>query len=384
MIAPIFRILFKRFCVVYSPELIEEVLVTKRSSFEKGPLFKTTGIVNNPTSITADGEEHRRIRKLIQPAFQRKALNGYAEVMIDEALTVRNGWRDGDTVDVSASMHQMALNIIAKTFFGRDTQIDSNLIRAILEAMRWSMMLTLIPFGKLIARLFPSKKHQRSIEAMDQVVFDVIHKAQTASEERTDLVSFLVHAKDEEGIDRALSIEEVRDESYIMILAGHETSANALAWCFYHLSRNPEARARLEKEIDEILGWRPPTLEDYNRLPYTRAVFEETLRLTPPLYIVGRTATEDCVLGSYSHSQGNGCPALLACPSERTKNIFLRPMNSILNVGWETSRRSTQDTPTFRLAAVCVRVSVRSFAKMEGVFALSSITQQWAGQRYFR
>ncbi|MCE2494739.1 MAG: cytochrome P450, partial [Alphaproteobacteria bacterium] len=86
-----FRILSQRFCVVYDPDMIGEVLVTKAASFGKGLLYKRTGIVTNPTSITSDGDEHRRIRKLLQPSFAARALAGYSEVMIQEALQFQEG-----------------------------------------------------------------------------------------------------------------------------------------------------------------------------------------------------------------------------------------------------------------------------------------------------
>ena len=373
-----FRLFHKKFCVVYSPELIEEVLIAKRSSFEKGPMFKNNRITKNPTSISSDGDDHRRIRKLIQPAFLRKAMSGYAEVMIDEVLRLRSSWRDGETIDIDAQMHQLALNIIAKTFFGRDTKMDSSLIKGILQAMGWSLVLTMIPFGNLVARLPLNKNLQRhrAVEAIDQVVFSVIQKARTESEERTDLVSFLVHAKDEEGIDRALSDEEVRDESYIMILAGHETSANALTWCFYYLSRNPAVRVRLEKEVDEILGGRPPTLDDYNQLPYTRAVFDEALRLAPPIYVVGRTATEECVLGNYRISKGTVVQPCWRIPQRDEK--YFPQADEFKPERWLGNKKPAHPRHAYVPFGSGLRTCIgASFAKMEVVFALSAITQWW-------
>ena len=84
-----FRLVSRMICVVFGPEMIGEVLVTKAASFGKGPLYKQIRIVTNPTSITSDGEEHRRIRKLLQPSFAAKALTGYSEIMIEEAMQMQ-------------------------------------------------------------------------------------------------------------------------------------------------------------------------------------------------------------------------------------------------------------------------------------------------------
>ena len=373
-----FRILSRNFCVVYGPDIIEEVLVVKRTSFEKGPMFKRTRILNNPTSITADGDDYRRIRKLIQPAFLRKAMGGYAEIMIEEVLRTRGNWRDGDTIDIDADMHQMALNIIAKTFFGRDTEIDSRLVKDIITAMGWSMVLTLIPLGNLVARLPLGRNRQRdrAIEAMDRVVYDVIRKVHAEPEGRTELVWWLVHAEDEEGIDRALSNAEVRDESYAMLLAGHETSANALTWCFYYLSRNPAVRARLEAEVDEVLGGRPPTMEDCDRLPYARAVFDEALRVAPPTYIVGRTAIEDCVLGGYHIPKGTVVQPCWRIPQREEK--YFPEAGEFKPERWLKSGQPQHPRHAYVPFGSGLRTCIgAAFARMETVLALSAITQRW-------
>lgn len=219
----------------------------------------------------------------------------------------------------------MTLNIIAKTFFGRDTEIDSRLVKDILTAMGWSMVLTLIPLGNLVARLPLGRNRQRdrAIEAMDRVVHNVIKKVHAEPEGRTELVWWLVHAEDEEGIDRALSNAEVRDESYAMLLAGHETSANALTWCFYYLSRNPAVRARLEAEVDEVLGGRPPTMEDCDRSPYTRAAFarmETVLALSAitqrwRIEVISDEHPEVLTMGIYRCKNGLPCTVHARQPS---------------------------------------------------------------------
>ena len=373
-----FRILSLRICVVYDPDMIGEVLVTKAASFGKGLLYKRTGIVTNPTSVTSDGDEHRRIRKLLQPSFAARALAGYSEVMIQEALQFQEGWRHGNTIDIAAETNQMALNIVGKTFFGTDERIEADLLRGIRRALLWSMALTMVPLGQIIGRLpLPQNlQRRRALEKLDEVVYRVIRKARNDTEERFDLVSFLVNAFDEEGLDEPLSDEEVRDESYILILAGHETTASALSWSFYHLSRNPEVRERLEKEIDEVLGGQPPTPADYRNLPYARAVLDETLRLTPSLYIVGRTALEDCEIGGYRIPKGTAVQPCWRIPqrseayfpeAERFKpERWLEPQ--------PPDRPKHAYAPFGGGARHCIG---HGYAKMEVVFTLAAVCQRW-------
>ena len=374
-----FRMISSHFCLVSSPELIREVLVTKSSSFGKGPGFKRTDIIKNPTSLTADGEEHRRIRKLLQPSFAGKALHGYSEVMIEESLRLQENWRDGDVIDIAADVHQMALNIAATTFFGTDEQIPAERLQNLLAAMAWTLKLTILPLGRLIGHLpflLQNRHRRRTVESMDEVVYRVIGKARNADEERTDLISFLVHATDEDGFDRPLSDAEIRDEAYILIVAGHESTASTIAWCFYYLSRNPEARERLEQEMDEVLGGRPPTPADYRKFAYARAVFDETLRLTPPAYVTGRSALEDCEIGGYHVPKGTNVQTFWRLP-QRSEQYFPEA-ETFKPERWLEPQPPERPTcayiPFGGGARHCVGAG---FAKMEGVFTLASICRRW-------
>ena len=372
-----FRILNRRFCAVFSPELIEEVLVTRDSSFDKGPAFKRTLILNHPTTLTADGDDHRRLRKLVQPSFRRKELDGYAREMIEEIARAQDDWRDGDAFDIVPVMHRLTLDIVAATFFGRDISVDASLIEDTLETLQWSMKLTMVPMGGWIARL-PLRNNrfrERTCRAMDRLIHEVVERAR-GDAERTDLISGLVRATDEEGVERPLSAEEVRDEAYVMILAGHETSANSLAWCFFYLSRNPDVRDRLEKEVDEVLGGRPPTPESFKDLVYTRAVFSETLRITPPTWVVGRTAIEDCVIGDWFIAKGTVVQPCWRVPQRSDEHfreaLAFRPERWLGDPPPERHRHAY--VPFGAGARKCVGLH---FAMMEVVFAVASITRRW-------
>ena len=372
-----FRILNRRFCAVFSPELIEEVLVTRASSFNKGPAFKSTLILTGPTTLTADGDDHRRLRNLVQPSFGRGALDGHARAMIDEIARIQESWRDGDTFDLDRVLHRLTLDIVAATFFGRDIRIDASLIEDTLQTLRWSMMLTMIPLGGWIARLplRSNRFRKRTCRAMDRLIHDVVERAR-GDDARTDLISGLVRATDEQGVGRRLSVEEVRDEAYVMILAGYENSANSLAWCFYYISRNPEVRVRLEKEVDEVLGGRPLTPESYRHLVYAKAVFNEALRIAPPTWVVGRTAIEDCVIGDWFIPKGTVVQPCWRVPQRSDEHfpdaLSFRP------------ERWLGDSPPqwHRFAYVPFGAGARKcvglhFATMEAVFVLASITRRW-------
>lgn len=374
-----YRMLNSNYCLVSSPEIIEEVLVSKSSSFGKGPFYKRTEIVKNPTSLTSDGEEHRRIRKLLRPSFGSKALNGYSEIMIGEALRMQETWRDGATIDIASEVNQMALTIVAKTFFGTDERIEVKTIQNILIAMAWGMKLTVLPLGGLIGRLpfLPqNRQRQRAVRDMNEVVYRVIDKTRNEAGERSDLISFLVNATDEDGFDGPLTDEEVRDESFILILAGHETTASTIAWCFYYLSRNPQAREQLEKEVDEVLDGKAPTPEDYRDFIYTRAVFDETLRLTPPIFSAGRTALEDCQIGGYHIPKGTTVQTFWRWAQRNEK--YFPESEKFKPERWMGTQPSYRPRHAYVPFGGGARNCVGSgFGKMEAVFTLAAICRKW-------
>ena len=375
-----FRFPPSTYCATFEPDLFEEVLLKKANSFGKGPLYKNTMVVNNPTSITSDGPDHRRIRKLLQPSFSSKALAEYAEIMVREIEDLKVGWREGEMINISAWSDQLALNVVSKTFFGnRSTEVRPQAMRAVMEAIEWSMKLSMVPGGGILSYLpLPQNmRRKRAIQEIDDVVYSLIRDIRANTEDRCDLISFLVNATDEEeGIDQPLSDEEVRDEAYILFLAGHETSATAMAWCFYHLSRNPEVREKLEAEVDEVLDGGPLTTAHYRRLVYARAVLDETLRLTPSPHVVGRTALEDCEIGGRLIPKGtrvHSCWGIV----HRDEKHFPEPEKFLPERWLGGPPKDLHRYAYLPFGGGGRNCMGHGFAKMEIVFALTAICRQW-------
>ena len=172
-----FRMLSNRFCVVFDPALFQEVFVTKKSSFEVGPIFTRSGLLNDPSSgLTAEGDELKRTRTLARASFRAKAMNGYGEIMIGQALQAQAGWRDGDTVDLDAEAQTLALDIATNTFFGSDMRVEPRVINDVLKAIEWSMALVLLPLGEWIRTLpLPQNRRcARTIGTLDKALHGAI------------------------------------------------------------------------------------------------------------------------------------------------------------------------------------------------------------------
>lgn len=290
----------RSFCVVSDADLMREILVVKRASFAKSDIGK--GVMRLPTILTGDGEEHTRRRKLMHPSFNKRQADWFGEVVIRNAAARQRLHSSGQTVDLKEEMHLLALDIACEAFFGDDTPADPGLIDDVLATQKWKVQRALLPMSKVITALpLPANlRAHRTLAEMDAVFDKAIAAARRAGPGvRYDVVSVLVHAKDEEGEERSFTDEEVREDAYVLLFAGHETCANALTWCFSRILRQSEVRERLEAELDEVIGGAPLRSGDVARLPYARAVFSEGLRLMPPIHYVSRRATEDCTIGGY-------------------------------------------------------------------------------------
>ena len=370
-----YRILFLEFCILFDPELIREVIDEKRSSFEKGFIYKRNTVLHGPTLVTGDGEDHRRRRRIIQPFFHRDALAAYAEIMAERAVAKREEWRPGQIIDADLEMRNLTLSISLKVFFEDRTRIDVEMARNLIALLVLDFQLALVPGCGLIKRALPRyRRLQRLKEPMDEIALASIRDARARPGTRTDLVAFLVGAKDERG-DPAFSEIEVLDEVIEMLMASHETTGATLAWVFYLLSRNRSARDRLEREIDTVLGTRPATLADFDRLAYTRAVLDETLRLATPSYYIGRRAVADCTIGGYAIP--TGANVQLCCYfSHRDARYFPEP-DRFLPERWLAPQPERPKYASMPFGAGSRGCIGEAFARMSAVFALAAVTQRW-------
>ena len=371
-----FRTLLQRTCVVFDADLIQQVLLHQHSSFEKGPFAKS--LVEHPTTGTAEGEDHRRMRSLVRPLYIGKAIAGYAQIMLEASRRMQSNWRDGDVVDIATNMHVMSQNVVSRTFFGQDTTFDPKLVDQMVKSGGWLLILTMLPFRSLVEAL-PLPQNRRLKEQysqFDAVVQELIKKARSADgEKRTDLVSLLTNSRGEEDSEEPLTDEEIRDETLIQLFAGYETVATGMAWAFYHLSRNPEARKKLEREVDEVLGGRAPTAEDFRQLPYSRAVFDEALRLNPPLYIIGRQAKQDCVIGGYRIPKGTVVQPVLMAPHQ--KEGFYPAADVFSPERWLTRKKTWPRSAYVPFSAGPRACIGTHYARLEAMTTLVTVTQRW-------
>ena len=296
------------FFLLSRPEHAEHVLAANQDNYVKAFTYRPLRALVGNGLLTSEGEAWRRHRRLIQPVFSRREVSRFGPQMAAAARRLARRWdglADGALVDVAGQMSALALEIAGLALFGADLTGDADQLgRAMAAGQRVAVVATLLPLGSgpRSTRLVKAAARRlgRTPEGIDGPVRRLVAARRTAgaaSGASRDLLAVLLEARDEEGVP--LTGAEIGDEVATFLLAGHETSANALAWSLALLSAHPWARRRLEDELDAVLGDRDPDAADAAALPWTRAVVAEALRLYPPAWTVERdTLADDDVAGT--------------------------------------------------------------------------------------
>ena len=290
--------------IVTDADLAHQVLVDDAAKFMKSAGLQYLKPMLGEGLLTAEGEPHRRHRKLLAPAFAPKRLAAYGQVMVDETRRQAAGWRAGDKIDLAHEMMEMTLAIAGRTMFGADVRGDSENVARGLELGMRAHVESLRSLVRLDYK-WPLPRHlqmRRGVKLLDDVVYRLIADGRARGTDRGDVLSILLLARDEED-GSGLTDTQIRDEVMTLLLAGHETTANALTWAWYELARNRHVLDRLAAELAP-LGKRVLTADDLPALPWNLAVIEEAMRLHPPVYMTGRQALEPITLGGHHLPKG--------------------------------------------------------------------------------
>ena len=288
------------------PDFTRDLLITSNAKFVKGRALQRAKRLLGEGLLTSEGEAHLRQRRMIQPAFHREKIKSYAEAMTGYAAEMANEWQDDEVRDIDKEMMRLTLQIVGKTLFSANVEDDADEIGAALTTMIGMFNYLLLPFSELLEKLpIPQvKRFNHAKETLDSIIYGIIDERRKSGEDKSDLLSMLLEAQDEESGGK-MSDEQARDECLTIFLAGHETTANALTWTFYLLSQNPEKEAKLHEELRRVFqNERLPTIEDLPKLKYTESVLAESMRLFPPAWALGRLAIEQHEFGGYEIPKG--------------------------------------------------------------------------------
>jgi cytochrome P450 len=282
------------FITIHDPEDIRHVLVGNHRNYVKSRNYQGMKMVLGEGLVTSDGDHWRRQRKLAQPGFHRERLAGFVDTMVECTRDRIEAWgsRDGDTpVDVHHEMMELTFRIVGRTLFSMELGEHA-------DAVGPAIKIALDHANAQVENMWPvptwiptpaNFRFRRAMKALDRLVFDIIETRRRDGGDHADLLAMLMSATDESGTER-MSDRQLRDEVLTLALAGHETTANALSFTWYLLSKHPEVERRLFEEVREVLGDADPTLADLERLEYTGWVVNEAMRSYPPAWMFERQA----------------------------------------------------------------------------------------------
>jgi cytochrome P450 len=364
--------------LVNNPDYIRDVLVTHNRKFMKGEGLQRAKRLLGEGLLTSEGEFHLRQRRLAQPAFHRQRIAGYAATMVEYAARACDRWRTGETRDVAREMMRLTLAITGKTLFDANVEGEADEIGNALTTSFELFNRLSLPFAQLLDRLpLPAtKRFEKARGRLDATIYRIINERRASGEDRGDLLSMLIAARDEEGDGSGMTDEQLRDEAMTIFLAGHETTANGLTWTWYLLSQHPEIEDRFHAEVDEVLKGALPTAEDFPRLRYTEMVFAEAMRLYPPAWIIGRRALGDYQINGYK-IPARSILLMSQYMTHHDARFFPDPFRFDPERWTPEARESRPKFSYFPFGGgprVCIG---ESFAWMEGALVLATIAQRF-------
>jgi cytochrome P450 len=339
------------------PDLARQILVEQAEKFYKPKLIKRAfRPFAGEGLLTSDGALWRQQRKLMQPAFHHRQLAAYSDLMVAQAIRMVESFTDGEVREISREMAQLTMSVVVKSLFGADLPHEireiSHSMLAVLDAANQRMNSVLqipswVPTGRNL-------RERRALAQLDGMLHTLIQTRRASSERRDDLLSVLLAAVDEDS-GHSVSNQQLRDEMMTLFLAGHETTANALTWTWYLLSRHPEIETKLLEELDRVLGGRQPELTDCRSCPIPRWSYGRLFACIhqPPVWPASRSRTSP--LG------GTTCPKLassLSTPMLYTAtNDSLQIRNGTIRIGSLPGGRSA-----FHVMRICPLAAVRGYA----------------------
>ncbi len=334
--------------VVSEPEMAREILLVQAEAFWKGRALQNSKGILGEGLLTAEGQVHKCQRRVMQPAFHAKRVEGYGGEVVGSVRAVCEKWKaqlrgvrppKGGTpngipnvVDVRREMMGLTLVIAGRALFGAMLEEEVALVGRSMEVLMGNYRRTVAPWGKLlnmlplpstlrlrraqgklrglVGRMIDARKREMCVEARalhasgGSALLDGRGTGGSGDAERGDLLSALLAATDSEGTGVRLTDEQVRDQAITILVAGHETTANAMTFTLWLLARHPEEQERLRAEVAEVLGGREPTVEDLGRMERVRWVLSESMRLLPPAWTLGRENQREVEVGGYRVAKG--------------------------------------------------------------------------------
>jgi cytochrome P450 len=377
----------KHMYVANSPDTIEHVLVRNNDNYQrKSPYMrKALEPLLGDGLFVSDGDLWRERRQLEQPAFQLGRLKDYCSVMTQVVDETARRWMNNNLdreVRVLPEMAWLTAEIISRAMF--DYPLGLERAKRIVEGFAdfqasveqfdlsaffgWPEWLPNIPQWRRVSH---------NAKKIHDIIDDIIRMGEAGKARKDTLLSHLLAAQHDPNPIRRMSTEQIRNEAVVILMAGHETTANSLAWAIYLVSQYPDVEAKLLGEIRSVLGGRAAQYDDLQNLIYTRAVFEEAMRLYPPVPVLSREAANEDVIRDRHVPAGS---IMLAIPwlLHRHTSLWDKPHHFIperFTPEWPTRQEKYAYIPFSAGPRFCLGAA---FGLMEATICLATLMQHFS------
>jgi cytochrome P450 len=368
-----------RVYVLNSPSAIRQALVGEARKLSKGLNFGRTRRLIGSGLVMSEGESHHRQRRLMQPAFHRAEIGRYVGTMRDVAVPRISAWPDGGTLALDREMRSITLTVLARTLLSSDIGAEAiDEIERLLRVLLSELMARGISANVPGLAWVPTRSNRRFSAAnrrLRALLTDVIDVYRRVGTDHGDLISILIRARDADT-GAGMTNEQLRDEATTLVIAGSETMGNTIAWACYLLAQHPRIQERLQQEVDLVLAGADPDYETLGRLPFTRAVITETLRLYSPVWILPRRALVDVELGGHLLRAGS---RIFFSPYALNRDARLhRDPDRFDPDRWATDYSKSDMRATFFPFGQGIRNCIgEGFAWTESTLLLSVIAAHW-------
>lgn len=362
--------------IVSNPSLAHEILVERAKEFHKAELVRqAVGPFAGKGLFTSEDAFWRSQRKLAQPAFHHQRIAAYGTTMVQQTGEMLAGWQAGETRDIAQAMVKLTLGIVNKTLFNIDVRAQADQIGELMLVILEGANDRINNYDPIWRHIFKAHTRREAVATQElfQIIEGIIAQHRRQNEDTGDLLSMLLTARDEQG--EPMSDQQLRDEVITLFIAGHETTANALAWALYLIAQHPAVEEQLLTELDALQG-NSPSIQKLAHLPYSEQVIKEALRLYPPAPGITRQPIHDIELAGYRIAKGSDIaistyvmhrdPTIFHAPERFDPDRF-RPEN-------EAKLPSYAYLPFGGGPRVCIG---NSFAMMEARLILATVLQRF-------
>ena len=364
----------QRFYQVNNPDLLHKIMTVDSDKYDKGKFFENVSMFLGNGLLTCSKGEHRKQRRMIQPAFHHAELRRYSEFMAACAVKQVDSYQDGQVLDVYVELQKLTMLLMTKTIFSADDydSVTEDLGRVLPVFLKGILSKTMMPDFLNKVPTPGNRRFDRARDTMRGSVRSAIQRYRAEESDLGDLMSLLLAARDTDG--SSLDDEMLVDQVVTFMMAGSETTASTMCWFLHAMTSMPELGQRIRAEIAEVVGDRTPTVDDMPKLGTLQHSLFETLRLYNPVWFQTRRSLTAVSLGGNEFEAGTNfiySPAAI----HRDPRMFTDPLEFKPERWIDPSHPRTAYIPFGSGARKCIG---DSFSMISMHLALVALVQRWS------